>query len=285
MLISHFKKTQNFNAYNSMTTMKLNHISHEHPLILIDDFDASSIAAQLVCGVCETPIIGFCHVYTCSQEHRPCSFFLHKSCAESLKYIKHPMHPQHQLVFGTNYNHEVHPYNTSMLPLQTYISCAGCIREINLNMWVFSCEICHFFIKLPYNSVICYRFALCVRCAIMEPVLGHEGHQQHPLTLWCRKAYFQCDACGFEAWDFFSYTCLTCQYWIHSSCAAFSATIKLRIHEDDTLQLIYSNPKMYRSFIRHCPICRWGVNKENWAYFCEESGYFVHIKCATALLA
>ncbi|XP_063946303.1 uncharacterized protein LOC108214814 isoform X2 [Daucus carota subsp. sativus] len=42
---------------------------------------------------------------------------------------------------------------------------------------------------------------------------------------------------------------------------------------------------MYRRFIRHCPICKQGVEHKNWAYFCEESGYFVHIKCASALLA
>ena len=107
----------------------------------------------------------------------------------------------------------------------------------------------------------------------------------HSLTLLRRQLSLICDACGITEENDFCYSCLPCQFWIHSSCAASPATIKLRFHQDDTLHLIYSVPHMYRSFTRHCQICKNEVLKDKWAYFCEDSGYFVHITCARTLLA
>ncbi|KAK1355744.1 hypothetical protein POM88_049000 [Heracleum sosnowskyi] len=115
------------------TTIKLVHVSHSHPLMLIEDFDSSSVAAPLVCCLCETPVIGLSPAYTCSQEHSPCLFFLHKRCAESAKFIKHFMHPEHQLDLRKNYQHT--KINWLMFKVDTVcFFCAACTREINPDM-------------------------------------------------------------------------------------------------------------------------------------------------------
>ncbi|XP_063945720.1 uncharacterized protein LOC108212907 isoform X2 [Daucus carota subsp. sativus] len=126
--------------------------------------------------------------------------------------------------------------------------------------------------------------SIIARCAIVEPVLHHEIHEQHVLTLVARLMYSSCDACGHVGKDM-CYTCLPCQFWIHRTCALSPPTIKLQFDQDDTLHLIYSIPHMYRAFSRHCRVCRDEVMADNWAYFCEDSGYFVHINCATTLSA
>ncbi|WOG94904.1 hypothetical protein DCAR_0314201 [Daucus carota subsp. sativus] len=262
---------------------ELVHVSHDHPLILIDDFDSSRVAARLVCCICESPIIGLSPAYTCSLEHSPCSFFLHKTCAESSPArIIHHMHPQHRLEL-CNYYDFWRIIKETLRFKKADVDCAACTRQIHRGMWAYNCKLCELDWKAYESATI--PFALCPRCVVMESVLDHEGHQHHSLTLLRRTACFSCDACGIKAEEFGCYICYDCHFWIHSSCAAYPRTIKLRIHEDDTLQLIYSIPEMYRRFIRHCPICRQGVEQKYWAYFCEESGYFVHIKCAAALLA
>ncbi|XP_017239140.1 uncharacterized protein LOC108211932 [Daucus carota subsp. sativus] len=260
------------------------HVSHHHPLILIDDFDSSRVAAPLVCCICETPIIGVSPAYTCSLKHSPCSFFLHKRCAESSpKRIVHHMHPQHQLdLFERSYYLREIKGRVCIELADVY--CAACTRQIYPDILAYNCRLCELDWVRQESATIVDPFALCARCALMESVLDHEGHH-HSLTLLHRTACFSCDACGIKAEEFGSYICHSCHFWIHSSCAAYPRTIKLRIHEDDTLQLIYSIPEMYRRFIRHCPICSQGLEPKNWAYFCEESGYFVHIKCAAELLA
>lgn len=193
------KNQKNLIAWNSTATTKLDHISHEHPLVLLEDFDASSIADNLFAkhakfqsldSVMHTHVLLV--MFSCTKDVQN-----HQNISNTLC-----THNTSLSSIGTNYNHKVRPSDTSLLPLQTYFSCAGCTRKINLNMWVYSCEICHMVIKLPYNHVTCYRFVLCVRCAVLEPVFSHQGHQQHSLTLLCRRGYFRCDACGIELGTF-----------------------------------------------------------------------------------
>ncbi|KAL8092990.1 hypothetical protein AgCh_035028 [Apium graveolens] len=255
-----------------MTTNYLDHLSHEHPLMLIDDFDSSSIAAPLKCYLCKIPIIGVSATYACSREDSNCSFYLHKKCAESPKHINsfYSLIAEWQLVLNI--------YHSGKRPV-------GRVRANGRLANSALCKFCSFEIKENTWTYFFGSYEVCVRCAVMELLLSHEGHQQHSLTLLRREACLKCDACGIKAEEPDSYICHICHYWIHTSCASSPHTIKLRIHEDDTLKLIYSIPEMYQRFVKHCPICRDKVEKNYWSYFCEESGYFVHIKCATKLLA
>ena len=117
-------------------------------------------------------------------------------------------------------------------------ACAACTSDINVYTWTYNCRLCQLD-REEEESTSVDPFALCARCAVMESVLDHEGHQHHSLTLLRRKVRFSCDACGIEDAEFHSYICHSCHFWIHSSCAELPRTIKLRIHEDDTLTIPY----------------------------------------------
>lgn len=241
------------------------------------------------CGVCKMPIVEESSIYKCLKEDCPNNslssfFFLHKSCAELPNKITHPHHPQHWLVLGREYNKGIKILSKGSYPGLT--ACNICLRDIDEQMWNYMCVDCYSTIPIIndyYRSLHVYKFALCIRCAKMEPVLHHQGHQHHTLTLLQRPVALVCDACGSGENDL-CYSCLPCQFWIHSTCAASPATIRLRFHQDDTLCLIYSIPHMYREFKKHCRICKEEVKKNLWVYFCEDSGYFVHMRCATTLL-
>ncbi|KAL3507768.1 hypothetical protein ACH5RR_033150 [Cinchona calisaya] len=66
---------------------KLDHFSHEHPLIFCDDYQNNG----LMCYGCWLPISRF--TYGCTK----CNSFLHKWCAKLPLKIQHPMHTEHSL--------------------------------------------------------------------------------------------------------------------------------------------------------------------------------------------
>ncbi|GLU15811.1 hypothetical protein SLE2022_322750 [Rubroshorea leprosula] len=70
--------------------MMLNHFSHLHPLLLVED--KSDQVREAYCSGCRELIQD--SSYRCAD----CKFFLHKSCAELPKELDHPFHPQHPLV-------------------------------------------------------------------------------------------------------------------------------------------------------------------------------------------
>nr|XP_017240112.1 PREDICTED: uncharacterized protein LOC108212911 [Daucus carota subsp. sativus] len=257
-----------------MVTLK--HDSHDHEL------DLTEVDAYMVgkgkCGVCRMPIAEASSIYKCLKQDCPNDslsifFFLHKTCAELPKQIKHAHHPQHSLILARGFNHEVWQLLKGAYPQLR--ACRLCFRNINEQMWVYMCEVCcqtYTSPFKPYTSRVWYEFGLCISCAKMEPVLYHQGHPNHTLTLLRRPISVICSACGIWETSEVCYTCLPCQFWIHSSCAASPPTIRLRVHQDDTLHLIYSIPDKYRGFSKHCQICKDEVRTDKWAYFCEDSG-------------
>ncbi|WOG94349.1 hypothetical protein DCAR_0313642 [Daucus carota subsp. sativus] len=263
-----------------MATIK--HDRHEHELNLIKGVDVN-MAGKGACGVCEMPLIGASdQIYTCLEKNCHINFFfLHKKCVELPTRITHLNHPQHPLTLGHHLiTQELLSYVSPDAPL-----CDICLRGIDEAMSVYYCEVCSEVVSVSSTkSLSLFAYLLCISCATVESVLDHPGHEAHILTLVPRLIYSRCDACGLQQYDM-CYTCLECQFWIHVSCAVSPPTIKLRFHEDDTLHLVYSVPPMYRSFLKRCSICKNPVLEEYWAYFCEDSGYFVHIRCATRLLA
>ncbi|KAK8365169.1 hypothetical protein V6Z12_A02G033900 [Gossypium hirsutum] len=71
--------------------MEIQHFSHHHPLVFIQDHSVASKAA--LCLGCEKPVEGWS--YGCNQ----CEFYLHNECAELelAPQIQHPFHPKHPL--------------------------------------------------------------------------------------------------------------------------------------------------------------------------------------------
>ncbi|GLU15816.1 hypothetical protein SLE2022_322790 [Rubroshorea leprosula] len=68
--------------------MELNHFSHPHPLLLVED-KSDQLA---YCSGCRELIQD--SSYRCAD----CKIFLHKTCAELPGELDHPFHPQHPLV-------------------------------------------------------------------------------------------------------------------------------------------------------------------------------------------
>lgn len=78
--------------------------------------------------------------------------------------------------------------------------------------------------NLGYASLDCDCDSdVCIVCVSVtafgseQRVLHHEGHREHAPKLQ-REALFECDACRVGALDI-SYVCITCDFWIHKSCA------------------------------------------------------------------
>ncbi|KAM7497018.1 hypothetical protein LguiA_021432 [Lonicera macranthoides] len=226
--------------------MALDHFSHYHPLMLVNEArKEDDDKDEVVCYGCRKPILD--SAYTCSK----CNYFLHKKCAELPKEILHPKHLEHPLTLFSR-----PPYRCE------------CI-----------CNVCHIddWGWFTYNCSLC-QFYVDIICAMEERVVKHESHP-HPLTFLYQKVSFRCDACNMKDEDS-SYVCSTCGFWIHRSCYLSPSTFNHGDH-DHQLQLNYFLPYNNRRLKYNCDVCEDRLQPSNWVYNCEKCRYFVHIKCAT----
>ncbi|KAM7502378.1 hypothetical protein LguiB_001282 [Lonicera macranthoides] len=230
--------------------MALDHFSHDHPLMLVDEArKEDDDKDEVVCNGCHKPILD--SAYTCSSK---CNYFLHEKCARLPKEIlHHPKHPEHTL---TLFSHP--PYGEG----------SECF-----------CNVCYIagWRWFTYNCSLC-QFDVDIICAMEERVVKHESHP-HPLTVLYQKVSFECDACGMKDEDS-SYFCSTCGFWIHKSCYLSPSTFNHGGH-DHQLQLNSYLPYNNRRFAFYCDVCGTTLHPSYWVYNCEKCRYFVHIKCAT----
>ncbi|CAL5337557.1 unnamed protein product [Camellia sinensis] len=230
---------------SSKIEMELEHLSHEHPLILEEEHKGDEV--EVSCYGCRQPISG--PSYNCKQ----CKHFsLHKVCAKLPKQIEHPMHPQHPLFLFPNPSHS-----------QTACECSVCQRP------------CKGF------TYICFpcKFEIDLLCALMMWKIEHECHK-HALTPLQRPALFLCDACGTRH-EGPSYQCTTCQFWVNQNCASLPSTINYSGHHH-LLHLTYYLSYEHFRFTSYCKICIKFVDRAYWAYYCAECKYFAHVNCLTS---
>ncbi|XP_035551575.1 uncharacterized protein LOC109008074 isoform X2 [Juglans regia] len=135
---------------------EIKHFSHEHNLKLIDKFGIKE-----KCDACIRYI--FTPYYACAQ----CRFFLHKSCAELRRRMRHPLH-EHSLM---------------LLPMTTYAS------------GYFGCDACdHDCNGLTYNCEEC-KFHLDVQCSLLPyNKFTHDSHE-HGLILSRSPEGRKCNNC------------------------------------------------------------------------------------------
>ena len=222
--------------------MALNHFSHDHPLMLVNQVRKEEGEKDVVCYGCQKPISS--SAYSCND----CNYFLHKKCAELPKEITHPKHLKH--------------------PLTLHSHCDDWCNVCGIDGWkwfIYFCSKCNFAVHIP--------------CVLEDRVVEHESHP-HPLTVVHKEALFKCDACFTEHKDL-SYFCNTCEFWIHKSCALSPSTIEHNSHHHP-LVLNYSLPDIHRSFDFCCDICKKWVYPDHWVYGCDPCRYFAHVKCATS---
>lgn len=238
----------------------LDHILHEHPLIL------TKLDGNGLCYGCRRCIFSGETAYVCVAKCWGLKF--HEECAEMPPEVTLSFHPQHTLVQKK--------FCGSVAP------CAVC--ETNIQIFGYSCSSsgsCKFQIHMG-----CVQSADIIHVAAGDQsrsCMKHPSHPQHELTLlWRpgRAGSLRCDACGtLQRGN--SCICIVCQYWIHESCAALPATVNHHHLHNHPLSLVYRLPREYIKFKYTCDVCYKDLLPKYWVYHCRICRYVVHIKCAT----
>ncbi|KAL7251614.1 hypothetical protein ACSBR1_013456 [Camellia fascicularis] len=239
-LITHFKKKINLEG-KSNKPMKIDHVSHYHPLLFVDNHinDESCTASKLlVCAGCTQPITN--PFYHCAE----CNFTMHECCVELPIELQHPIHPNHPLIL----NRWQSIY--SDLPL-----CQGC--KMSCNGVLFGCVACDFFLDM--------------KCASLLGTILHDTHK-HFLTLRettgglcfaCHKIFYGvglvCDICNFK---------------LHTRCALLPRMVSHRFDKHPFSLLYFGDQDEY-----YCEICEGEVNPFCWFYHCDDCNRSLHKEC------
>ncbi|KAL1224691.1 Protein VACUOLELESS GAMETOPHYTES [Cardamine amara subsp. amara] len=170
------------------TRPSMRHPSHNHPL---RGYKAQA-EDDIICSGCDLDLIGA--AYKCTKSE--CDYFLHKSCVELQREIRHKSHPNHPL---------------NLLYSSTYD---------NSEYFCDACGQCG--TGFGYNCSIC-KYDIHVGCVSMPETMKYEKHT-HPLTLLYSvpSGFFTCDVCEEEMMNnLWLYYCQKCDYATHlHSCVA-----------------------------------------------------------------
>ncbi|GKV34585.1 hypothetical protein SLEP1_g42948 [Rubroshorea leprosula] len=233
--------------------MKLNHFSHPHPLVLVEEQEMDWISIIYNCSACQERVEG--SSYNCSE----CDFCLHKSCAELPREINHPSHLYHPLIL-----YEKRPMDCSY----SVWFCNSCrkVNESGEELFVYHCSSCD--------------FDLDIRCALLInlisgdiPKLKHFSHQ-HSL-FFLKKHYIEpqdqsCSACE-EPISGPVYCCFDCSFFLHQKCFELPLEINHPSHRKHSVTLLPNPPphlekcschlctKAFKGFIYYCSLCEFGI--------------------------
>ncbi|KAL7601385.1 hypothetical protein Lser_V15G26382 [Lactuca serriola] len=171
----------------------INHFSHEHPLKLQQV--QAQIASQTTCQACNQSVCG--SVYSCVS----CNFYLHKTCSNLPRTLKHKSDQQH---------------NLALLSSPAYPE------------GVFKCNACGSQGKgFSYHCPDC-QLDLHVVCASMPLLIDHVAHDDHKLSLCFKPPYenqaFSCDICKEPGSNQWLYRCGLCEFDAHMKCAKARTT-------------------------------------------------------------
>ncbi|XWS67775.1 hypothetical protein CRYUN_Cryun04dG0034300 [Craigia yunnanensis] len=164
-----------------------------------------------------------------------------------------------------------HPLRPIKVEAEEELICSGCGLDLSGS-------------ALKCSKSNC-EFILHKSCFNLEPVLQHNYHPDHPLTLlstppkYYRNKLFICDACGDHGTSF-DYHCSSCQLDLHVGCA-FSPKTMNHVDHQHPLTLFYSSScnrgNDNVTFI--CDVCNEVVPKKHWVYYCEKCDYGTHLLC------
>ncbi|GJW52674.1 hypothetical protein Tco_0096759 [Tanacetum coccineum] len=191
----------------------INHISHQHDLSLVSTQSHDSKGAtssivsslschdpmkmiELLCNGCVRPIMDV-PFNKCSSEDQRCDFVLHEWCTRlPAELPNHPDHPQHTLFF------------VSKVPDNLFgiFYCESC--NLYCNGFAYGCTKCHYYID--------------VNCGFIPEEITHEAHPDHILSRCDQKSMrMPCVAEGWYSGYKFSFSCRSCDFYLHSGCALF----------------------------------------------------------------
>jgi len=167
------------------------HPSHNHPL----RGHKAQVEDEIICSGCDLDLLGA--YFKCTKSE--CDYFLHKSCFDLPREIRHKSHPDHPLILLYS------PQN---------------------NNSTYTCDACgEYGSGFTYNCSIC-QYDVHVGCVSVPETMKHDEHV-HPLALIykapCPKDHiFTCDVCDETMpHNLWLYYCQKCDYGAHlHSCVA-----------------------------------------------------------------
>ncbi|GKU97511.1 hypothetical protein SLEP1_g10653 [Rubroshorea leprosula] len=219
--------------------MEINHFSHHHRLVLLDQETGIDQSPKHYCSGCEEAVEGF--TYGCGK----CRFFLHKRCAELPGEINHPLHHEHPLVLS------VTPY----VPFRGFI-----------------CDLCQRSTKgFAYHCSSC-KFDLDIRCATHPELVAGDFQKLHHFSHDYPLIFVQhidseeknkiCPGCERGISSPF-YCCPDCIFYLHKRCAELPLEITHHTHQKHPLFLLAKSPlhedMYYKGFVYYCSICEFGI--------------------------
>ncbi|KAK8285130.1 hypothetical protein V6Z12_D08G204400 [Gossypium hirsutum] len=229
----------------------IQHFTHWHPLSLID---LNIFHDKPCCAICEKPC-STNSTYGCSS----CNFFLHNSCKATIP---------------RSINHSFHPCALNLLTYPNY-TCNGCNRDCS---------------GLTYSCGKC-RFKLDIRCGLLPTVetRGADMIQNimhpHPLARLGNKNVdntrfgvgHRCRACGENDLDHGFSCSISCDFFIHTSCAELPKDIHHPFHLQHPLSLTYLPLQLHGA---DCSSCNKPLDGFLLAYRCDGCNFNLHKDCA-----
>ncbi|XVF83595.1 hypothetical protein PTKIN_Ptkin16aG0501900 [Pterospermum kingtungense] len=275
--------------------MEIQHFSHNHPLVFIDD-QQSHEGDKAYCYGCEEVIEG--PRFSCVT----CGFHLDEICAKALSEINHPFHSHHNLNLL-----QILPYASAHNELGT-LDCGICHEEVNKECGSYYFSDCKFIlhvncalrsIDLYYKieSKEDYEKALVADTgdppffAIKDTKCGenvtnteiiHFSHQ-HNLVLSevvkddDRYTGKYCNACGRSTDGASIYRCKGCDFNVHFGCTHLPQIARHKCDEH-LLTLTYHEDNDYSKY-HYCDICEEKRNLNIWFYHCAICDTSAHPKC------
>ncbi|XVF83578.1 hypothetical protein PTKIN_Ptkin16aG0500500 [Pterospermum kingtungense] len=280
----------------------LQHFSHNHPLVFIED-QQSHEGDKAYCSGCEEVIEG--PRYSCEA----CGFHLDENCAKAASEINHPFHRVHSLNLLPSSPYKGMPVcNFCGKDCKKFVYHCSCKIDLHIKCALFSSNIAdkrigdelqHIAYEDPSISVDhhpqelkeanCFTcrstlldsaylslvsgFYLHKKCIELPLEINHLCHRKHPLLLQFKPQFlpWSCQICK-ELIQYLGlvYCCSTCEFALHVNCVSPTPTIQGEVHE-------HPFTLFWRQVPFICDAC--GTQGDYVSYICSTCSLIVHEKC------
>lgn len=226
---------------------KINHFSHEHPLILGEEEEKDVIVTCAACGDdCSSS-----RIYGCEE----CEYFLHESCANLPRDMKHLYHAEHPLE----------------LQVAIYNYCDFCERSIE--GFTYRCDECDFDLDIGCALMPSIRPGTTTQVEdVKKKFFGHD----HALTRSVKKEEegVVCSACEKRCTGLI-YACDDCEFFLHKGCAELPQEHRHFFHPGHKLTLQHSYSEVC------CNACE--KKCRGFTFSCGQCNFHLDVRCAVGV--
>ncbi|XVF83491.1 hypothetical protein PTKIN_Ptkin16aG0492500 [Pterospermum kingtungense] len=284
--------------------MVLQHFSHRHPLVFIEE--RSNESEKVHCSGCGEMVSG--PTFSCVD----CGFHLHKQCAEAPCELIHPFHRSHSFSLLQR-----HPYKQGRClcdfcdqTCETFVYHCSCGLDLHIKCALFSYNIAekgieefqHIAHVDPLISTenrpeklknaqcfACWKplldsvyfspdcgFYLHVTCVALPAEINHFLHPQHPLVLQFNSQRLSCHICQKPQRRGLVYSCSSpCNFVLHIGCAIPTKLNQLYYHRKHPLTLQLVDEPL------PCHICQKTEDTDTVCSLCSICKFVLHVRCAS----